>query len=302
MMQGLGAWMPVLVTVAALAAAGAIPAAAQTRSDTAQAGSQQSGAKPTLRLCEDPNNLPFSSRAADGYEDRIGALIAQKLGATVEHVWRPQRRGFVRNTLGAHKCDLMVTVPSHYDPVETTKPYYHTTYVFVYRSDRGYHITSLNDPILHRVKIGIHITGDDYDNPPAAAALAARHIVDNVKGYMIYGDQSKANPPSNLIDAVANGDVDVAIVWGPFAGYFAPRESVPLTIVPVSPHVDSLSGQPFVYSMSMGVPKGDTAAVTLLNRLIDREQPAIRAILQAYGIPLVEGGKTSLTTAEQENK
>jgi quinoprotein dehydrogenase-associated probable ABC transporter substrate-binding protein len=285
--------VPAVAIAAALAAAGVQPAAAQSPRDTS---------KPALRVCDDPNNLPSSNRQEEGYENRIAQLVAHDLGTTVEYVWRPERRGFVRNTLGAHVCDLMVGVPTGYDPVETTKPYYTTTYVFVYRSDRGYHITSLDDPILRRLKIGVHITGDDYDNPPASAALAARHIINNVKGYMIYGDQSKPSPSANLIHAVANGDVDVAIAWGPLAGYFATREPVALTVVPVSPVTDSLSGQPFVYAMSMGVPKGDTAAVTLLNALIDRERPAIEKILHDYGVPLVKGGTTLTTPAEQEDK
>jgi quinoprotein dehydrogenase-associated probable ABC transporter substrate-binding protein len=263
--------------------------------------------KPTLRLCEDPNNLPYSSRQQVGLEHKIGELIARALGTTVEDVWRPQRRGFVRNTLSAGKCDLMVNVPAGYDPVGTTNPYYRTTYVFLYRTDRGYHITSLDDPLLHRLKVGIQLTGDDYDNPPAAQALAVRHIVDNVYGYSVYGDSvygnmSTQNPNANIVHAVANGDVDVAIVWGPTAGYFAPREAIPLTLVPVSPSVDSLSGQPFVYAMSMGVPKGDTAAVTLLNALIDRERPAIEKILRDYGVPLVKGDKTLTTPAEERDQ
>ena len=298
---------PALALAAAVVVAGAYPAAAQAPSDTGRAPAPSKTApsktsKPTLRVCQDPNNLPFSSREEEGLEHKIGALIAHDLGTTVEDVWRPQRRGFVRNTLGAGMCDLMVNVPTGYDPVETTKTYYRTTYVFVYRTDRGYHITSLDDPLLHRLKVGIHITGDDYDNPPAAEALAARHIIDNVKGYMIYGDYSKPNPPANLIKAVANGDVDVAIVWGPFAGYFAPRSPVPLTMVPVSPAFDSLSHEPFTYAMSMGVPKGDTAAVTLLNTLIDRERTAIENILREYGVPLVKGEKTATTPADTKDK
>jgi len=281
------------------------PAAAQASSGSA--AQQSPGPKPTLRLCEDPNNLPYSSKDSVGLEHKIGELIAHDLGTLVEDVWQPQRRGFVRNTLNAGRCDLIVNVPAHYDPVATTKPYYRTTYVFLYRTDRRYHITSLDDPLLHRLKIGVQITGDDYENPPAAQALAVRHMVNNVIGYSVYGDSvygnmSSANPAANIVKAVAHGDVDVAIVWGPTAGYFAPRQSVPLTMVPVSPSMDSLSGQPFVYSMAMGVPKADTGAVTLLNGLIERERPAIEKLLREYGVPLVRGGKTAMTTAEQDKR
>lgn len=295
----------VLAGAIVLACAGVQMAGAQGAPGSAAV--QPTASKPTLRLCEDPNNLPYSSKDSVGLEHRIGELIARDLGTTVEDVWRPQRRGFVRNTLNEGKCDLMVNVPAGYDPVATTKPYYRTTYVFVYRTDRGYHITSLDDPVLHHLRIGVQLTGDDYENPPAAQALAARHMVDNVIGYSVYGDSvygnmSSPNPAANIVQAVAHGDVDVAIVWGPTAGYFAPRQSVPLTLVPVSPSRDSLSGAPFAYDMAMGVPKADTGAVTLLNTLIAHEQPAIEKLLREYGVPLVPRGKSAVTTVEQDKR
>ncbi|HEX6965114.1 MAG TPA: quinoprotein dehydrogenase-associated putative ABC transporter substrate-binding protein [Gemmatimonadaceae bacterium] len=288
-----------------LALAAAQPAAAQASSGNAAAATTSKRAKPTLRLCEDPNNLPFSSTETVGLEHKIGELLARDLGTTVEDVWQPQRIGFVRNTMGAGRCDLIVNVPAHYDPVATTKPYYRTTYVFVYRTDRGYHITSLDDPVLKHMKIGVQLVGADNENPPGAEALARRGLMKNVVGFSVYGDSATGymggpNPAADIVHAVARGDVDVAIVWGPTAGYFAPREGVPLTLVPVTPSVDTLSGKRFVYDMAMGVPKADTGAVTLLNGLIERERPAIEKLLREYGVPLVRGDKTALTTAEQD--
>jgi ABC-type amino acid transport substrate-binding protein len=156
--------------------------------------------------------------------------------------------------------------------------------VFVYRTDRNYHITSLADSALRHVKIGIHLVGDE--NPPPAVALAARGIIDNVEGYTIYGDYSQPNPPARLIDAVAKGDVDVAIVWGPLAGYFAKRQQVPLTIVPVPPASD-ISGQPWTFRIAMGVRHRDVGLAAVLDRLLDADQAKIRKILDDYGVPLV---------------
>lgn len=238
-----------------------------------------------FRVCADPNNLPFSNKAGEGFENELARLFARDLDATVSYDWLAMQRGFSRKTLKTGSCDVIMGVPAHYDPVLTTKPYYRTTYVFVYRANGGPRITSLDDSALKHVKIGIHVIGDDYENTPPAQALAMRGIISNVKGYRIVDDYSKPNPPSHLIDAVAHGDVDVAIVYGPFAGYFAPKEPVKLDVVPLSQEVDSISGMPFTYEIAMGVRKDDPRRAAMLDSLIDRERPAIDSLLERYGIP-----------------
>ena len=248
-----------------------------------------------FRVCADPNNLPFSNEKGEGFENKIAELFAHKLGATVRYTWRPQRRGFVRNTLNAGECDVIMGVPSNYDPVRTTRPYYWSTYVFVYRADRHYHITSLADSALHRLKIGIHVIGDDYHNPPPAQALAARGIIDNVEGYSIYGDYSKPNPPARLIEAVARGDVDVAIVWGPLAGYFAKRQPVRLVIHPVPPASD-VSGQQWSFPIAMGVRHSDRALAAQLDRLLVSERSRIEKILDDYGVPRLPDDRVTETS------
>jgi mxaJ protein len=237
-----------------------------------------------FRVCADPNNLPFSNRRREGLENRLAELFARDLGTRVRYEWMPQVRGFVRKTLKAGACDIIMGVPAHYDPVLTTRPYYRTTYVFVYRAHRGPRVTSLDDPVLRHARIGIHVVGDDYSNPPPAQALAARGIIDNVIGYPIIGDYSKPNPPARLIEAVARGDVDVAVVWGPFAGYFAKRSPVRLAIVPVLPSQDA-SGQPFAFDIALGVRHGDTALAARLDTLLARERPAVQRVLTRYGVP-----------------
>jgi quinoprotein dehydrogenase-associated probable ABC transporter substrate-binding protein len=174
-----------------------------------------------LRVCADPNNLPFSNEAQQGFENRIATLIATDLGVPLRYTWWPERRGFVRNTLKARLCDVVMEVPAAYELTERTAPYYRSTYVFVTRADRHLTIRSFDDPALRHLRIGIHMMGDDYANSPAAIALARRGLAGQVVPFMIYGDYSKPDPPAEIIRAVANDSIDVAVAWGPLAGYFA---------------------------------------------------------------------------------
>lgn len=247
---------------------------------------------PVLRICGDPNNLPYSNERREGFENRIAAVLAEELHATLEYHWAPEWRGFIRKTLGAGKCDVIMGVPAGNDRVLTTRPYYASTYVFLTRRDGGVRVRSLDDPVLRRVTIGVHFIGDDYVNPPPAHALARRHIVRNVRGYSLYGDYSKPNPPAELVRAVARGDVDVAVIWGPFAGYFAPRARVPLAITPVRPAVDP-PGLRFTFAIALGVRRADTVLRARLDSALVRRHADVEQILRRYGVPLV-------STAEAE--
>jgi quinoprotein dehydrogenase-associated probable ABC transporter substrate-binding protein len=244
------------------------------------------GDKPALRVCADPNNLPFSNDRGEGFENKIADIVARDLRRPLVYFWMPQRRGFIRNSLSANKCDVIMGVPASMDAVRATRPYYRSTYVFVSRRDRALRVHSFDDPRLKRLLIGVQVTGDDYDNPPAAQALAARHIVQNVRGYTIYGDYSQPNPPRGLIDAVASGAVDLAIAWGPLAGYFARRERVALDVSMVSPgHGDRFTR--FVFDISMGVRRDDPALGAALDATIARRQAEMTRVLRAYGVPLL---------------
>ena len=249
-----------------------------------------------LRVCADPNNLPFSNRAQAGFENRIADLVARELGRDLRYVWWAQRRGFVRNTLDAGRCDLVMGMPSTDDRVLTTAPYYTSSYVFLSRRSLRPAIASLDDPRLRRLRVGLHFIGDDYHNTPGATALARRGLARNLVGYSIYGDYSKPNPPAALVYAVARGEVDVAIVWGPFAGYFGPRTGVPLVSTPVAPAIDG-PGTVFVFAISAGVRRGDTALRAAVDRALVAERPAIRAVLAKYGVPMVEGVAPAHTRA-----
>jgi quinoprotein dehydrogenase-associated probable ABC transporter substrate-binding protein len=241
-------------------------------------------AEGTLRVCADPNNLPFSNRKAEGFENRIASVLADELNRRVEYTWWAERRGFLRNTLGSGRCDVVMSVAGNGERAVATEPYYRSTYVFLTRRDRHLSIDSFDDPVLRRLTIGVHFIGDDYQNPPPAHALALRGIVRNVKGYSIYGDYSRPNPPAALVHAVAAGDVDVAIVWGPLAGYFASRERVPLEIRPVVPSVDR-SGLPFTFATSLGVRPGDIVLRAQLDQALEARRADIDAILDEYHVP-----------------
>jgi len=242
--------------------------------------------KPTrqLRVCADPNNLPFSNVRLEGFENKIADIVAREMKTEVNYTWWAQRRGFLRNTLKAGECDVVIGLPASLEMALTTSPYYRSTYVFVYRKDKGLKVHSFDDPILRRVKIGVHMIGDDFANTPPAHALASRGIVNNVTGYSIYGDYSQDNPPAKIIEAVIAGEVDLAVVWGPLAGYFAKRQSVPLEIVPVSPQIDQ-PFLPFVYDISLGVRRGDDGLKEELEEIMERKRPEIDSILEEYGVP-----------------
>lgn len=246
-------------------------------------------ARPVLRVCADPNNLPFSNRAGAGFENRIAELVAHDLGDSLAYMWWPQRRAWVRNTINAKQCDVAIGVPAGFGPLLTTRPYYRSTYVFVSRADRKYHLASLDDPRLRRLRIGLHFIGTDYDNPPPAHALGDRGIVRNVVGFSIYGNYAEPNPPAALIEAVARGAVDVAVAWGPLAGYFAKHSPVPLAISPIVPSTDARTGSVFAFPIAMGVHKDNTALRDALQRVIDRDAARIHAILADYGVPVLAG-------------
>jgi mxaJ protein len=239
-----------------------------------------------LRVCADPNNLPFSNERGEGFENKIAVMLAEDLHERLEYTWWAQRRGFFRSTLKAGLCDVVVGVPSSFELAATTAPYYRSTYVFVYRKGRGLSVNSFDDAVLRELKVGVQLVGDDGANTPPAHALTARGVIRNVRGYTLYGDYKERNPPARIVDAVTKGEVDVAVVWGPLAGYFAPRGRVPLEVVPVSPQFD-LPFLPFVYDISMGVRRGDDDLRQQLDGFLERRRPEIERILDEYGVPRV---------------
>jgi mxaJ protein len=241
---------------------------------------------PPLRVCSDPNNLPYSNRNQQGFENKLAEILALDQHARLEYVWWAQRRGFLRNTLNAGACDVVMGYPAAADGVRTTRPYYRSSYMFVTRRSRHLRIRSFNDPVLRTLRIGVQLIGDDGANSPPAHALSRRGIVQNLIGYSVYGDYRMNSPPSAIVTAVARGEVDVAAVWGPLAGYFAARQPEPLDLVPVQPAVDAQLPQ--VFDISMAVRRNDTARLTQLDEFLTRHRIDIDRILGEYRIPRLE--------------
>ena len=249
-----------------------------------QAAVAAPAARSVLTICADPNNMPFSNKAGEGFENKIAQLVAHDLGRRVQWVWWAQRRGYVRHTLTAGKCDLWPGVASGLEMLATTRPYYRSSYMFVTRADRHLDGLTLDDPRLKSLKIGIQMVGDDGMNTPPAHAMATRGLIGNVRGYMLYGDYAQPNPPAAIVKAVADGDVDVALVWGPLAGYFAKRSAVPLHLERVTPWLDAAQW-PMVYDVSMGVRKDDPKLLRAVETVLGQDKAQIAAILQSYGVP-----------------
>ena len=238
-------------------------------------------ASETLRVCADPNNLPLSNAQQQGFENKLAELVAAKLGYTLEYTWWAQRKSFIRHSLDEGRCDVLMEVPSSLAAVDTTEVYYRSTYVFVSRHDRNLQLKSLFDERLSRLRIALPVVGDDY--APPAVALAARGITANITGFSLFAAEGETDPARHIIDAVEHSVVDVAIVWGPLAGYFAKSAPSALDIEPVSP--PAFRGIPFTYGMAMGVRKGNTSLRASLNDFIAANTPAIQRLLVDFAIP-----------------
>jgi mxaJ protein len=236
-----------------------------------------SGETRELRVCADPDNLPYSHTDETGFENRIARLVADELKAELVYAWHPQQRAFVRKTIGAKLCDVWMGVPSEFERVLTTKPYYRSTYVFVYAPSRP--LTSFDDPELTRLRIGVQLPGDDLAATPPGHALVLRGAVRNVVGFSVYGDRPAAE---RIADAIARGELQAAVVWGPQAGYFAARKH--LGIAAATPPA-GLEKMPFQFSISMGVRNADRALRDELDGAIVRRKSEIDAILAEFSVP-----------------
>ena len=231
-----------------------------------------------LRVCGDPDNLPFSNKMREGFENKIAEVIAKELGAELTYYWWPHQRGLIRNTLRAGQCDVLISVPQGWEPVLSTRPYYRSGYVIVYPKAKGHKITSLDDPVLKQLKIGVYI------NSPPAEALAEKGIVKNVVGYNLLYDY-KQDRPGKIIEDLIAGELDVAAVWGPLAGYSVKKSKAShLEVVPL---VDGSPATPFTFEFSMGVREGNKALKAQLEEALGKRQTEIRKILEDYGVPLL---------------
>jgi mxaJ protein len=237
-----------------------------------------------LVVCADPNNLPFSNHALQGFENKIVKLLALDLGEPVRYFWWPQQRGYVRKTLNESKCDLWPGIATGIGRTATSRPYYRSTYVFVSRADRHLSHLTLDDPRLRTAAIGVQMIGNDAATTPPAQAIAQRGLIDNVRGYLVDANYDQPDPADAIIQAVASKQIDVAVVWGPVAGYYANRSTAPLHIDPITPAQDPR--WPMSYDISMGVREGQVRLLSRIDAILERERPAINAILRAYHVPI----------------
>ena len=238
-----------------------------------------------LAVCADPSNLPFSNERGEGFENRIAAVLADELHASVRYTWNLQRRSFLRRTLKAGACDVVIGVPAGLQGVSPSRPYYQSSYAFVSLRHSAAPVTDFDDPALRQLRIGLPAVGAEGANTPAASALARRGLTDRVVGFSMWGEESDETPQAHIVDAVASGEIDLAIVWGPVAGYFAQRHGDRLTVTPVL----SDPMQPtaaFQFEMSLAVRPGEDGLLRELQQALDRRQPEIQTILQTYGVPM----------------
>ena len=250
------------------------------------AGAQDAGGSIELidpnvfRACADPHALPFSNEAGEGFENKIAALLAHKLGKSVGYTFYPDATGFIRNTLNAHRCDVVLGIAQGDDLVQPTSPYYRTSYVIAYHQDgplKG--LDSLGDPRLKTAKIGI-VAGT-----PPATLLAEDGLLGRIKSYALVVDTRFDSPTHEMMDDLERGEIDVALLWGPIAGYYATKAKTPTAVVPL---VKEQGGPPMVYRIVMGVWHSDQNGKRALNKLISENHDEIQAILRSYGVPLLD--------------
>jgi quinoprotein dehydrogenase-associated probable ABC transporter substrate-binding protein len=284
--RGIGALAGGAVALACLVVVGAAPVVAQ------QAPMGELVDRTALRVCADPGHLPFSNDRGEGFENKIAELMAARLGVPVAYTWYPQTLGFVRNTLNARLCDLVMGVVIPYQPVQNTNPYYHSTYVLAYRTADGPKFADLSSPAMRQARIGV------VAPTPPVDLLVEHGLLGQLHTYTLPADTRIDNPGQRMMSDLAAGQIDVALVWGPIAGYWARQQPVPITLVPLE---SDRAGQHFDFRISMGVRHNEPDWKHAINNLIRELQPEITQTLKDYGVPLLdERGELIAGTAGAE--
>jgi len=258
---------------------------------------EESGGKkrPVLKVCADPELMPFSNKKEEGMENKIAELLAREIGAKVEYEWFPQRMGFIRNTLrsednGVYKCDLVMSVPEHFELAATTKPYYASTYAMVYIKGRG--LDSVTEPVMLETlrDEGQHFKFGLFDRGPAQIWVFKHNLMDDMVPYQFQLGDARKNPTEIILNDLYEGKIDVTIVWGPTAAYFATqnKDRGEMVIIPLDDNDPKLPEMKFVYNMSMAVRYTDNEWKDQLNEFINEHQDEINEIISSYGIPIVE--------------
>ena len=240
-----------------------------------------------LRVCADPHNMPFSTEKGEGFENKLAEFFASKLGKGLAYSFYPQATGFVRNTLAAHRCDVIMGVPQGDDLIQVTNPYYRTAYALVFKPGRGLDgVETMADPRLKGRRIGV-VAGTPPGNNMAANGLMA-----NAKPYPLVVDTRIDSSAEAMMRDLETGDIDAGILWGPMAGYYARQATSATAVVPL---VKETAGPRLAYRIGMGVRFSDQDWKRLLNRMIADNQPAINALLLSFGVPLLDDNDRPLT-------
>ncbi len=242
-----------------------------------------------FRVCADPRNLPFSNEAGEGFENKIAELFAKKLGKSIAYSWYPGATGFVRNTLNAHKCDVIMGFPQGNDFAQVTNPYYRTAYAIVSKPGSGLDgADTLDDPVLKTKRIGI-VAGT-----PPASYMAKKGLLKSAKSYPLTIDTRTDSSSQEMIHDIELGEIDAGILWGPIAGYYASKANPKLRVTPL---LKEKGGPRLAYRIGMGVRPADQEFKRLLNRMIQENQSEIDAILLSYGVPLLDERDQPITSA-----
>ena len=247
----------------------------------------------TLRVCADPDNMPFSNQQGEGFENKLAELIAHKLGAKLDYTWFPEATGYVPNTMGRDACDLVMGYAQGTGLIDDTNPYYHTSYVLLYRADdaslRG--VDRLSDSRLKGKTIGF------LARTPPTSILAMHGLIGTAKPFEVRGDENASKIAETMIGEIASGKLDAAVLWGPIGGYFAERADAPLKVVPL---VKETAGPSIIYGITMGVRPNDPQWKHAINKAIAENQDAIIVILQSYNVPVLDNEGNLITAATAE--
>jgi quinoprotein dehydrogenase-associated probable ABC transporter substrate-binding protein len=245
-----------------------------------------------LRVCADPDNMPFSDAKGEGFENRLAELIAEKLDARLEYSWFPEATGYVPNTMGRDACDLVMGYAQGTGLIEDTNPYYYTSYVLIYRADDGSlaGVDSLSDPRLKDKAIGY------FARTPPASILALHGLAGSSKPFEVHADDSAAQAAIEMIGQIASGKLDAGLLWGPVGGYYAERAEVPLKLVPL---VKEKAGPTTIYGITMGVRPNEPQWKHTINKLIAENQGEINVILQGYSVPVLDEKGNVITAAAE---
>ena len=277
-------WLPIgFAVLAALMAAGASLAQGPAGADL----SIELIDPKVLRVCADPHNMPFSNESREGFENKIAELVAKKIDKSLAYTWFPQSVGFIRNTLNAHRCDVIMGFPQGGELAQSTNPYYRTAYALVSKRGNGLDaVDKLTDERLKGKRIGI-VAGT-----PPATYLAMDGLLGTAKGYPLVVDTRVDSSGEAMIKDLAAGEIDIGVLWGPMAGYHAKALGTDVVVVPLTKET---GGPRLSYRIAMGVRPADQEWKRQLDRLIRENQPEINGILSSYGVPLLDDNDRPIT-------